>query len=60
MCTGSANVFELILSMFRLIPQTQAAGISSHIATVAYFCDQSNSIAPLKSGRRVALLVTKL
>lgn len=60
MCTGFASVFELILSMLRLILQTQTVGTSSPIATLAYFCDQANSTSTLESGRRVALLGTKV
>lgn len=60
MCTGFASVFEVTPSMFRLIPQTQTVGTSSHIVTLAYFYDQANSTLPLVSGRRVALLGAKL
>lgn len=59
-CTGFASVFELTLSVFRLILQARTIGTSSHIAILAYFCDRANSTSPLESGRSVALLGTKI
>jgi len=60
-CTDFASRFELTFCVFQdYALSLKQLGTSSHIATLAYFCDQGNRLDPSESGRNFALLRTRL